>query len=152
MNLVCRSGQAAGWALAAGTAGWGLRHARSPAVVGWRAGTGRSSRAGPLQVRTFGSGTPVVVLLHGMAASGNCFGAAFDRLGGSARVVVPDLLGFGASPAAPGPVTGEDHLTALDAMLFALDLADEPLVVVGHSMGAAWRSGSPHATGPGRVR
>jgi len=70
-----------------------------------------------------------------MAGAGNSFGAAFDRLGDFARVVVPDLLGFGGSMLPPGPVIGEDHLDALDEMLAALGLADEPLVVVGHSMG-----------------
>jgi len=124
-------------ALAAGAAVWGLRHACSPSVRRWRPGTGRCLRAGPLQVRTFGCGLPVVVLLHGMAGAGNSFGAAFDRLGGSARVVVPDLLGFGGSMVAPGPVTGEDHLAALDAMLAALGLTGRPLVVAGHSMGGA---------------
>ncbi len=138
-------------ALAAGAAVWGLRHARSSSVRRWQAGTGRSLRAGPLQVRTFGSGPPVVVLLHGMAAAGNCFGAAFDRLGESARVVVPDLLGFGGSTVAPGPVTGHDHLAALDSMLAALSLAGEPLVVVGHSMGGAVALRFA-ARYPGRVR
>ncbi len=123
-------------ALAAGGAAvWGLRHAGSESVRRWRPGTGRSHRAGPLQVRTFGSGKTVVLLLHGLAASGNSFGAGYDRLGEAARVVAPDLLGFGASMVASGPVTGEDHLAALDAMLAALGLAGAPVVVVGHSMG-----------------
>jgi pimeloyl-ACP methyl ester carboxylesterase len=76
-----------------------------------------------------------VLLLHGMAGAGNSFGAAFDRLGDSARVVVPDLLGFGGSMVPPGQVSGEDHLDALDGMLAALGVARGPLVVVGHSMG-----------------
>ena len=76
-----------------------------------------------------------MLLLHGMAAAGNSFGAGFDRLGDSARVVVPDLLGFGDSMLPPGAVSGEDHLDALDAMLATLGLCDAPLVVVGHSMG-----------------
>jgi len=70
-----------------------------------------------------------------MAAAGNSYGAGFDRLGDSARVVVPDLLGFGGSMLPPGPVSGEDHLDALDGMLAALGLSEEPLVIVGHSMG-----------------
>ena len=118
-----------------GAAIWGTRHASARSVRGWRAGGGTSLRTGILQVRTFGSGEPVVLLLHGMAASGNSFGAAFDRLGDSARVVVPDLLGFGGSMLPPGPVSGEDHLDALDAMLAALGLTHAPLIVVGHSMG-----------------
>jgi len=50
-----------------------------------------------------------------MAAAGNCFGAGFDPLGRHATVVVPDLLGFGASTVAPGPLTAADHLDALAA-------------------------------------
>lgn len=134
-----------------GAAGWGIRHALSPSVRRWRAGGGPSRRAGALQVRTFGSGEPVVLLLHGMAAAGNSFGAAFDRLGDSAQVVVPDLLGFGGSMRRPGPVSGEDHLDALDDMLAAMGLDDAPLVVVGHSMGGplALRFAARHS---GRVR
>ncbi len=117
------------------TGAWGLAHLRSPTVRRWRAGAGGSVQAGPLQVRTFGSGGPVVLLLHGMISSGSSFGAAFDRLGESAWVVVPDLLGFGGSLVTSDPVTGEGHLDALDAMLAALGLDAEPLIVAGHSMG-----------------
>lgn len=130
--------RAARWAtmtIAGAAAIWLTRHASARSVRGWRSGGGISRRAGILQVRTFGSGAPVVLLLHGMAAAGNSFGAAFDRLGDSARVVVPDLLGFGGSMLPPGEVSGEDHLDALDAMLAALGLTQAPLIVVGHSMG-----------------
>ncbi|WP_219418104.1 alpha/beta fold hydrolase [Pseudonocardia nigra] len=122
---------------AVGAAAWGLWHAASPSVRRWRPGAGRSIRAARLQVRTFGSGPPVVLLLHGMVAAGNCYGAAFDRLGGTARVVIPDLLGFGGSMVPTGTMSGDDHLAALDDMLAALGLADRPLVVAGHSMGGA---------------
>jgi pimeloyl-ACP methyl ester carboxylesterase len=115
---------------------WSGRHVTSAAVRRWRPGTGRSRSAGRLQVRTFGSGDPVVVLLHGMLADGNCFGSGFDRLGTGSTVVVPDLLGFGSSAAQPGPFTAADHCAALDEMLDDLALGDRPLVVVGHSMGA----------------
>lgn len=124
-------------ALAAACAGvWGLWRALSPSVRRWRPGAGESRRAGPLRVRTFGDAAHRWwCCCTGMAAAGNSFGAAYDRLGESARVVVPDLLGFGALMMTTGPVTGEDHLAALDATLAALGLAGEPLVVVGHSMG-----------------
>lgn len=117
--------------------GWATRHAASPAVRGWRPGAGRSIAAGPLRVRTFGTGEPVVLLLHGMAAGGNCFGAAFDGLGRRATVVVPDLLGFGGSMATSGAVTAAKHLDALDEMIDALNLTGRPVVVAGHSMGGA---------------
>lgn len=62
-----------------------------------------------------------------------------------ARVVVPDLLGFGGSMVPPGRVSAEAHLDALDAldgMRAALGLAQEPLVVVGHSMDAPAPAGA----------
>lgn len=65
--MTSRSSRTATWVAAAataGAAGWGVRHATSPSVRRWRAGAGSVHRAGLLQVRTFGSGTPVVVLLH----------------------------------------------------------------------------------------
>ncbi|MDQ2706454.1 MAG: alpha/beta hydrolase, partial [Actinomycetota bacterium] len=99
-------------------------------------GTGRSRRAGALRVRTFGCGDPVIVLLHGLLASGDYFGAGFDRLGEQATVVVPDLLGFGRSLAAPTPLTAAAHLAALHEMLHALGLGTRPISVVGHSMGS----------------
>jgi len=116
---------------------WSLRHVTAPAVRAWRPGTGHSRAADRLQVRTFGSGDPVVVLLHGMIPAGNCFGASFDPLGSCGTVVVPDLLGFGNSAAQPGPLTAADHCAGLDGMLSALGFHDRPLVVVGHSMGGA---------------
>lgn len=117
--------------------GWTTCHAASPAVRGWRPGAGRSIAAGPLRARTFGTGDPVVLLLHGMAAGGNSFGAAFDGLGRQATVVVPDLLGFGGSRAATGAITAEKHFDALDEMIDALNLTGRPVVVAGHSMGGA---------------
>jgi pimeloyl-ACP methyl ester carboxylesterase len=117
--------------------GWTVAHLTSSAVRQWRPGAGQSRAAGRLQVRMFGSGRPVVVLLHGLAAAGDCFGIGFDPLGDHAIVVVPDLLGFGGSRTNQGPLTAADHLDALDEALEALGLADRLLVVVGHSMGGA---------------
>ena len=92
-------------------------------------------------MRTHGAGDRVIVLLHGLPASGDTFGAAYDVLAAHGQLVVPDLLGFGRSEHAEW--TGfslQDHLAALDAMADALDLNNRRLVVAGHSMGAllAW--------------
>lgn len=84
----------------------------------------------------FGRGDPVIVLLHGMIASGDYFGAGFDQLGAHATVVIPDLLGFGDSPAEPGLLTAADHLSALHEMCDVLQLRSRPIVAVGHSMGS----------------
>lgn len=85
-----------------------------------------------LAVRDVGAGPQTTVLLHGLAGSGRYFGAEYEALPG--RVVIPDLLGFGASRAAKAPGYGVDaHVAALCEVLDALDV--ESMVVVGHSTG-----------------
>ncbi|MFA9565202.1 MAG: alpha/beta fold hydrolase [Acidimicrobiales bacterium] len=77
------------------------------------------------------------MLLHGLVATGDIFGRDFDTPADSV-VVVPDLLGFGRSlDETRTDFEPEAHLDALDQMLIDLDLADRPLVIGAHSMGAA---------------
>lgn len=77
---------------------------------------------------------PVVVLLHGIVASGRSFGATYDRL--PVPVVVPDLLGFGGSMSVPTPSYGIDaHVEALARTLQGVGITDRPVILVGHSMG-----------------
>lgn len=122
--------------VAAVAGGWLIRHATAPAVRRWRPGTGEYRQAGPLTVRTAGSGPGVVVLLHGLPASGDTFGASYDELATTNLVVVPDLLGFGRSQdPSRADFSLTAHLDALDAMLVELALDRRPLVVGGHSMG-----------------
>lgn len=118
-------------------ASWVWRHQHSAAVAAWGPGGGRRLRAGPLRVRTFGSAKPVVLLLHGMIAAGNSFGAAYDALAEDATVVVPDLLGFGGSMLTTGVTDAAAQIVAIDAALSALELQHRPTVVAGHSMGGA---------------
>ena len=123
-------------ALAAGS--WLVRHVTSPAVRGWSPPSGERGRAGGLAVRRLGAGEdrPVIVLLHGLTASGDWWGGGYDVLAEDAEVVVPDLLGFGASMDVDrGDFSREAHLDALDAMVDELGLTGRPLTVVGHSMG-----------------
>ncbi|MEO7420903.1 MAG: alpha/beta fold hydrolase, partial [Ornithinibacter sp.] len=132
------------------TGWWWLRHHRSAAVRVWAAGAGDVLRAGPLQVRVFGTGESVILLLHGIIASGDSFGAGYDDLGRSAHVVVPDLLGFGGSMDTAGPFDGAAHVAALDAALAQLDLDQQPTTVLGHSMGGVlairWAAANPDRT------
>lgn len=107
---------------------WARRHHRSQAVARWAPGGGRQRRAGPLHVRVLGSGEPVVLLLHGLVGAGSGFGAAYDEFAEAATVVVPDLLGFGASMDASGPTDAQAHVAALDAALAALGLQNRPAV------------------------
>lgn len=89
-----------------------------------------------LQVRVAGEGSPTFLLLHGLAGSHRYFGAAFDVLAADARLVVPDLLGFGGSIHRGGTDYSADaHAAAVHESLEQLGV--EPPVYVGaHSVGA----------------
>lgn len=132
------------WAVAGAAlgAGWWVgRHRASPAVRRWRPGTGGRHRLGELSARTItrDRSGPDTVLLHGIVGSGDTFGVDFDRLAEGGRLVVPDLLGFGASMAPVRVDFGTAaHLGALDEAADVLGVrgtAGAPLTVVGHSMG-----------------
>ena len=89
----------------------------------------------PLFARRFGAAGPAVVLLHGLGASGRSWRPVAERLVTSARVICPDLLGFGRSPWTAAAYSVTDHLQALPATLDGLGIT-EPLVLTGHSTGA----------------
>jgi hypothetical protein len=127
-----------GVAAAGLAAGWLVRHRLSPAVRGWTPPSGARMRAGPLAVRRVGDGPdrPVVVLLHGLTASGDWWGGDYDELAARAEVIVPDILGFGGSlDVGRTDFSREAHLDALDSMLVDLELTGRPLTLIGHSMG-----------------
>lgn len=137
-------------ALAAPPLVWSSLHAHSPEVRRWRQGTGQRTQVAGLGVRVFGSGEAVVVLLAGLASSERFWGKSYDVLGQNARVVAIDPIGFGASirhPALREIVDARVHVDAVLAVLRALDLHTQPVVFVGHSMGAslAIRAGARHA-------
>jgi len=101
--------------------------------VDWRPPRPRTMSL-PLAARVIGEGTPLV-LLHGLGASGDYWGSAYDRLGDQHRLVVPDLLGFGASPRPTIGYGPDEHVAAIEACLDAAHV-DQPAVVVAHSAGA----------------
>jgi pimeloyl-ACP methyl ester carboxylesterase len=117
---------------------WMFRHLTSATVRGWQPPLFGGAMAGRLYARTGGQGETAIVLLHGLVATGDIFGRDFEQLGYEGRLVVPDLLGFGRSiDEGRTRFSADDHLEALDEMLEVLGLADSPMIVGAHSMGAA---------------
>lgn len=123
---------------AAGAGAWMIKHVTAPAVRVWRPGRGKYKRAGDLVARITGSNREnVTVLLHGLIASGDTFGDAFNPLASESTLVVPDLLGFGRSMDTERTRFALcDRLDALDRMLDALGLSESRLTIGGHSLGA----------------
>ena len=77
-----------------------------------------------------GSGTPVLAI-HGITSSSRSWPLLAQEL--DRPVVAPDLRGRGRSNHLPGPVGLVAHAEDCAAVLRAV--TDEPVVVVGHSMG-----------------
>lgn len=86
-----------------------------------------------LHVRTEGEG-PAVLLLHGIPTSGELWRDVIPRLSGRARVIAPDLLGYGRSEPPRGlPVDIVAHAERMVELLDALEV--ERATVVGHDIG-----------------
>lgn len=84
-----------------------------------------------------GSGTPAIVFLHGLGASGRYWYGVVEHLEGNGRQLqLVDLLGFGRSPWPDLAYTVDDHLAVLDDWRAVAGLQETPLVLVGHSLGA----------------
>src|SRR3954471_21756388 len=84
-----------------------------------------------LRVRRGGSGDAVVLLLHGLGATGDVWQGVQEQLAdGTCRWIAPDLPGHGRSE--PLERYSFGHLTAALAPL--LD-REEHVVVLGHSLG-----------------
>lgn len=101
-----------------------------------------SSESAPMAVNSLfdeqrGTTGMRVIFLHGVGGSGRYWHAVTDRLEGSRlRLYMVDLLGFGRSRKPDVLYRPEDHLAALDHWRTSAGLADEPFVLVGHSVGA----------------
>lgn len=101
--------------------------------ITWAPGAG-SSHDGALHARCLGGGGGGVVLLHGLGGSNAYWGSAYDTLAETGRLVVPDLLGFGASPRPPSGYAAADHVRALATVLDEVGVTG-PVVVGAHSVG-----------------
>lgn len=87
-----------------------------------------------MTAQTHGGGEPVV-LIHGVPGSSGVWDDVVERLAGDYHVVVPDLLGFGASPGDPviDAVWADSQARALAALLDGLGI--ERAALVGHDFG-----------------
>lgn len=118
---------------AAAAAMQGVRARRLRRSIVWALGAG-VSHDGALHARSLGDGTAGVLLLHGLGGSNAYWGAAYDTLAGTGRLIVPDLLGFGRSPRPSSGYTAGDHVAALTSLLEELGVTG-PIVVGAHSFG-----------------
>ncbi len=83
--------------------------------------------------RVSGSGVPVI-LLHSSSRHSGQWKALMEDLSENYRFFAPDLHGFGRS--SPLPDDGQPYFVHDVAMLQAfVDLAGEPVHLVGHSLG-----------------
>jgi len=96
-----------------------------------------------------GSG-PTVVLVHGFTGSKEHWLALMAQLSAQFHVIAPDLPGWNASQRVPGADYGV--IAQADRLhRFLAALGDEPVIVVGHSMGGHI-SGLLAAAHPGQVQ
>jgi pimeloyl-ACP methyl ester carboxylesterase len=97
-------------------------------------------------------GKPVLLLLHGITDSGQCFPDLVARLASAYRIVAPDALAHGGSDRFTAEeLASEDPIEAMyDATEVVLEEIG-PTLVLGHSMGGAM-AGSLAARRPDLVR
>ena len=80
--------------------------------------------------------SPAVVFLHGITGSRRYWARKVLPLEDRHRLIIPDLLGFGLSPKPHIEYTIDVFRDSVRSLIEELDLADRPLILVGHSLGA----------------
>lgn len=94
--------------------------------------------------------SPRLVYLHGWGDTSTTFQFVVDELEQNWRIVAPDWRGFGDSRCSTTSYWFPDYLADLDQLLEHVS-TDEPVVLIGHSMGANV-AGLYAGTMPDRVR
>jgi pimeloyl-ACP methyl ester carboxylesterase len=93
----------------------------------------------PYRLYTTSHGTydkPVVVLLHGIAASGEGWGELIPLLSPYYRCITIDLLGFGRSPKPQwAEYDMKQHAHAIGHAIHTLHIPDD-YILIGHSLGS----------------
>lgn len=123
----------------AAAACWSVAHRRAMNRSAWAASDIEPRSFGQLWARSAGRNGDAIVLLHGLISTGDVFGATYDRLAATHRLVRPDLLGFGRSmDEKRTSFTRDDHLDALDELAVATGLFESSRWTLGaHSMGVS---------------
>jgi pimeloyl-ACP methyl ester carboxylesterase len=88
-----------------------------------------------LHIRTFGYGSPAVVIESGIGDAASVWQPVIDRLRGETRVVMYDRAGYGQSEPGPMPRSADRVAGELTRLLVNTPV-EPPYVVVGHSLGA----------------
>lgn len=89
-----------------------------------------------LPVQIHGDRGPVIILLHGIAASSGSWANLLPRLSSRYRCITIDLLGFGNSPKPQwGDYTMDDHVWAIRRTIKSLHLRED-YILAGHSLGS----------------
>ncbi len=99
---------------------------------------------GTLRVEKYGSGSPAMIFIPGLACGSWVWDGAVQKYSGSHTVYVVTLAGFDGLPAPAGPAL--DGADASLLQLIATQKLDRP-ILVGHSLGGllAIRFGTEHA-------
>lgn len=112
--------------------------------------TFRTVEGRQMAVHDEGTGPPVV-FLHGNPTSSYLWRNVIPHLAGTARCVVPDLIGHGDSDKldhpGPGSYTFTEHRRYLDGLLDQLELGDRVTLVVhdwGSALGFDWANRHRH--------
>ncbi len=84
--------------------------------------------------REWGSGSQVILMLHGWPADSSDYGEVAPKLAQAGwRVIVPDLPGWGETPEPPQPWSVNDYMRWVQSFVEALRLP--PFLLFGHSFG-----------------
>lgn len=78
---------------------------------------------------------PVVVLLHGLGATGESYHPVAEGLARHYRLIVPDLMGNGRTDKPQVDYTPEAMAAHIHGLLGQLGVAKQVVAVVGHSLG-----------------
>jgi pimeloyl-ACP methyl ester carboxylesterase len=88
-----------------------------------------------LFVRTYGAGSPAVIVEPGIGDAGRVWGAVIEALSEETIIALYDRAGYGQSDPGPMPRGADRVVRELTSLLVAVPV-DPPYVIVGHSLGA----------------